>query len=100
VSPVHADLKEGVNRDGILVPQQAVSRNPHGDATVLVIGDGDKAELRIIRTGEAVGDQWVVIGGLTAGERVIVDGPQGIRPGTVVQPVAAGEATAKDKQKS
>ena len=93
---VHAELLEGINRNGILVPQQAVSRNTHGDATVLVVGDGNKAELRVIETGPAVDDQWVVIGGLKAGEQVIVDGLQNVRPGAAIRPVAAGDvATAK-----
>jgi membrane fusion protein, multidrug efflux system len=95
---VHAELEEGVNRNGMLVPQQAVSRNTHGDATVLVIGDGNKAELRVITAGPAVGDQWVVTRGLKPGDRVIVDGLQKVRPGTAVQAVAAGTATANAKQ--
>ena len=96
----HAEIDEGVNRNGILVPQQAISRNPHGDAVVLVLGDGNKAETRTLATGPAVGDQWVVTGGLKPGERVIVDGLQKVRPGTVVQPVAAGSAVAGDLRSS
>ena len=87
---VHAALVEGINRNGILVPQQAVSRNTHGDGTVLVVGEGDKAELRIVETGPAVNDQWVVTAGLKAGEQVIVDGLQNARPGAMVRPVPAG----------
>jgi membrane fusion protein (multidrug efflux system) len=45
-----------------------------------------------------VGDQWVVTGGLKAGERVIVDGLQKVRPGMTVQPVAAGSTVANAKQ--
>lgn len=88
---VHAELQEGINRGGMLVPQQAVSRNTHGDATVLAVGDDNKAELRILTTGPAVGDHWVVTGGLKPGERVIIDGRQKVRPGMVVQ-------TANSKQ--
>jgi membrane fusion protein (multidrug efflux system) len=95
---VHAEIEEDVNSNGILVPQQAVSRNPHGDATVLVVGDGNKAEPRILATGPAVGDQWVVTGGLKAGERVIVDGLQKVRPGMTVRPVVAGAPVANAKQ--
>jgi membrane fusion protein, multidrug efflux system len=91
---VHAALLEGVNRNGILVPQQAVSRNTHGDATVLVVGDGNKAELRVVQTGPAVDDEWVVTGGLKAGERVIVDGLQSVHPGAAVRPVPAGPVAA------
>ena len=85
---VHAEVEEGVNRRGIFVPQPAVSRNPRGEALVLVVGDGNKAEPRVISTGPAVRDQWVVTDGLKPGERVIVDGLQSVRPGMVVQPVA------------
>jgi membrane fusion protein, multidrug efflux system len=95
---VHAEIEEGVNRQGILVPQQAVSRNPHGDAVVLVVGDGNKAEARTLTTGPAVGDQWVITGGLKLGERVIVDGLQKVRPGITVAPVAAGSTVADAKQ--
>jgi membrane fusion protein, multidrug efflux system len=87
---VHAALVEGVNRNGMLVPQQAVSRNTHGDATVLVVGEGDKAELRVVETGPAIDDQWVIAAGLQPGERVIVDGLQNVRPGAAVRPVPAG----------
>jgi membrane fusion protein, multidrug efflux system len=97
---VHAELQEGVNRNGILVPQQAVTRNTHGDPTLLVVGDGNKAELRIIQTDQAVSDQWVVTAGLKAGERVIVDGLQNVRPGTEVRPAGPGEAAATDAKKS
>ena len=95
---VHAEIEEGVNDNGILVPQQALSRNPHGDGVVMVVGDGNNAEPRIVATGPAVGDQWVVIGGLKAGDRVIVDGLQKVRPGMPVQPVAAGSTVADNKQ--
>ena len=95
---VHAEIEEGVNRQGILVPQQAVSRNPHGDAVVLVVGDGNKAEARTLTTGPAVGDQWVITGGLKPGERVIIDGLQKVRPGMRVAPVAAGSTIADAKQ--
>ena len=97
---VHANLQEGVNRNGITIPQQAVSRNTHGDATVLVIGDDNKVSLRVIQTGQAVGDQWIVTGGLSAGERVIIDGLQNIRPGATVQPVEAGAPLAAVNKKS
>jgi membrane fusion protein (multidrug efflux system) len=94
---VHAALIEGVNRNGILVPQQGVSRNTHGDAIVLLVGDSDKAELRIVQTGPAIGDQWVITAGLKPGERVIVDGQENVRPGIAVRPVPAGTvAVAKE----
>ena len=86
---VHAAVIEGINRNGILVPQQAISRNTHGDATVLVVGEDDKAELRVIETGPAIEDKWVVTSGLRPGEQVIVDGLQNARSGAAVRPVPA-----------
>ena len=86
---VHAAVIEGINRNGILVPQQAISRNTHGDATVLVVGEDDKAELRVIETGPAIKDKWVVTSGLRPGEQVIVDGLQNARSGAAVRPVPA-----------
>lgn len=97
---VHATLQEGMDRNGVLIPQQAVSRNTHGDATVLLIRDGDKASLRIIQTGQAIGDKWIVTAGLHAGERVIVDGLQNIRPGDVVRPIAVEDAAVGADNKS
>jgi membrane fusion protein (multidrug efflux system) len=85
---VHAVLSQGVHQNGIVVPQQAVSRNTHGDATVLLVGPGNKVVLQVIQTGAAVDNQWVVTGGLQAGDRVIVDGLTGLDPGATVTPAA------------
>ncbi len=82
---VRARLQEGVNDQGLLVPQQGVSHNTHGDATVLVVDKANRAVLKIVQTSRAIGDKWVVTGGLTAGDKVIVDGLQNVRPGAVVQ---------------
>jgi membrane fusion protein (multidrug efflux system) len=82
---VRARLQEGVNDQGLLVPQQGVSHNTHGDATVLVVDKDNKAALKIVQTSRAVGDQWVVTGGVAAGDKVIVDGLQKVQPGAVVQ---------------
>lgn len=92
---VRAEIEEGVNRNAILLPQPAVSRNTHGDATVLVVGADNKVAQRIIQTGAAIGNKWVVTGGLKAGEKVVVDGIQNARPGSVVDPVAPLADSAK-----
>ena len=83
---VHAGIEEGIDLKGILVPQQAVSHNTHGDATVLVVGQDNVAALRVIQTGPAIGGNWVVTGGLQPGERVIVDGLQNVQAGAAVAP--------------
>jgi membrane fusion protein (multidrug efflux system) len=92
---VHAQIAEGVNRSGIVAPQQAITRNTHGDAVALVLGAGNRAEPRVLVTGPAVGDQWVITSGLKAGDKVIVDGLQKVRPGMKVQPVSAVAAATQ-----
>lgn len=89
---VHAAVNEGSDPNSILVPQQAVSHNQHGDPTVLVLGEGNKVELKIIQTGQTVGTDWVVTGGLKAGDKVIVEGLLSATPGATVSPT---DETAK-----
>lgn len=72
---------------GMLVPQQAVTRNNQGDA-VLVVGADNKPERRAVKLGSAQGAQWIVLDGLKAGDRVIVEGFQKMAvPGAPVNPV-------------
>jgi membrane fusion protein (multidrug efflux system) len=77
---VRAELQEGTDEKAIVVPQQAVSHNPHGDPTVLVVGADGNAALRTIVTSRALGDKWVVTSGLAEGEQVIVDNLQQVKP--------------------
>lgn len=84
---VRARVEQTVNERGITVPQQAVVRTPEG-ATVFVVGSGGIVTVRPIKTGSARGDSWVVTEGLQAGDQVIVEGLQKIKPGAVVKPVS------------
>ena len=86
---VRARLEEGTNPDAILIPQAVVSRNARGDATVMVVDAGRKAELRTIQASRAIGDRWLVTGGLEPGDQIISNNLQKIQPGTPVNPVAA-----------
>lgn len=72
---------------GILIPQQAVTRSSQGD-TVMVVAEG-KVTPRPVKLGGARGNEWVVLGGLQAGEQVMADGFQKIAmaPKSPVQPV-------------
>ena len=83
---VRARLDEGVIPTALLVPQVAVTRNPRGEATALVIGADNKVALKNITTGKALNDQWQVLSGLSAGDRVVVSGVQKIKPGEAVEP--------------
>jgi membrane fusion protein (multidrug efflux system) len=84
---VRGIVQEGVCEQAILVPQRGVSRNPKGEAMVMVVGAEEKVETRIIKVSRTVGDNWLVSEGLKAGDRVILEGIQKARPGTPVKAV-------------
>jgi membrane fusion protein (multidrug efflux system) len=90
---VHARVEEGVSEQAILVPQQGVTRNQRGEPTALVVGGSDnKVELRTLKVDRVIGDKWLVTDGLKAGDRVIVEGLQKVKPGIPVRTVATGNA--------
>jgi membrane fusion protein, multidrug efflux system len=78
---VRAILEEGVIEDALLVPQQGVTRDPRGDAIALVVTKEGKVESRTLDVDRSHGDQWLVSGGIAAGEQVIVEGLQKVMPG-------------------
>lgn len=84
---VRAVVQEGVKKQAILVPQQAVSRDPKGNPFVLIVDAASRVQLRILMLDRAIGDQWLVTSGLTPGEKVIVEGMQKAAPGTLVKAV-------------
>ena len=83
---VRAVLGKGVANAGMLIPQAAVSRDPTGNATVMVVGAKGAAEPRQITTSQTIGDKWLVTSGLKPGDKVIVEGLQKVRPGAPVKP--------------
>jgi membrane fusion protein (multidrug efflux system) len=91
---VRAVLEEGVSEQAILVPQRGVTRNPAGNAMVMLVGAEEKVEPRQIKVARTVGDNWLVSEGLKAGDRVILEGLQKARPGTAVIAVAFGAPAA------
>lgn len=90
---VRARLEEGTTPDAILVPQLAVTRNSKGEPTAMVVGAESKVELRVLETPRAVGNQWMVTSGLKAGDQLIINNLQKIRPGAPVK-VAAPDSAA------
>ncbi len=81
--------------NAMLVPQQAVTRGTAGD-TVLVLGADRVPAQRSVQLAGARGHNWIVVSGLQAGEQVVVDGFQKIRPKSPVSPVPwSGGAAAK-----
>ena len=91
---VRALIGSGVRQDALLVPQQGIARDPKGHTTAMVVGADGKAEARAVEVSNAVGDRWLVEGGLVAGDKVIVEGLQKVRPGAPVQPTEAGTEPA------
>lgn len=89
---VRARLEEGTTPDAILVPQLAVTRNSKGEPTAMVIGAESKVELRVLETPRAVGNQWLVTSGLKAGDQLIINNLQKIRPGAPVKVAADAPA--------
>jgi membrane fusion protein (multidrug efflux system) len=84
---VRAVLEEGVREQAVLVPQQGVTRDSKGNATALLVNVEGKVEARVLNASRTVGDQWLVDEGIQAGERVIVEGVQKVRPGGAVNAV-------------
>ena len=91
---VRAVLEEGVSEQAILVPQRGVTRNPAGNAMVMLVGNEEKVEPRVIKVIQTVGENWLVSEGLKAGDRVILEGLQKARPGTPVKAVPFGSNAA------
>ena len=83
---VRVRLEQAEATAGILLPQQAVTRGSTGDTVMVVASDG-KVMPRPVKIGSAQGGQWVILEGLAAGEQVMVDGFQKLRPNTPVKPV-------------
>ncbi len=92
---VRAVVPEGVDNEAILVPQQAVSRDPKGNPLVLLANQEDTVEQRPITVDRAIGNQWLVTSGLSPGDRIIVEGIQNVRPGSPVRTVPAADTDIK-----
>lgn len=94
---VRAVIVEGVKNDAILAPQRGVSRNIKGQATAMVVNNEGKVEARVLQAGRTIGANWLIEKGLSAGDQVIVEGLQKIRPGAAVQAVAAQSAATNSQ---
>lgn len=86
---VRARIEEGVNERAMLVPQIGVTHDQKGAATALVVGADGKVVPRTLVTAGTRGADWVVDGGLEAGDRVIVQGTEKVHPGMQVKAVPA-----------
>ncbi|MPV55263.1 efflux RND transporter periplasmic adaptor subunit [Burkholderia sp. HI2761] len=93
---VRARIEEGVNENAFLVPQIGVTHDQKGQAVALVVTAANKVEMRPLTTTGTYGQNWIVEGGLQAGDHVIVQGVDKVRPGATVKTVAAQLAPAAD----
>ncbi|MGC8906936.1 MAG: efflux RND transporter periplasmic adaptor subunit [Desulfomonilaceae bacterium] len=90
---VRAQVKEGINEKAILVPQQAVFRDPKGNPFAYVLDAENRVQQRMLAIDRAVRDRWLISEGLEEGDRVVVEGLQRIRPGMMVR--VASDASAQ-----
>ena len=84
-----AVLPTGIASGALLIPQQAVTRDATGRASVLVVQDREGQKIAVQRTvqlAQAVGNQWLVESGVQAGDMVVVEGFQRFKPGDRVDP--------------
>ncbi|MEE4149228.1 efflux RND transporter periplasmic adaptor subunit [Pseudomonas viridiflava] len=101
---VRAVLEEGFKEQGLLVPQQAVSRDSTGKPMAYVVGKDNTLERRKLTTDRAIGDQWLISSGLNVGDQLVVDGQQRASAGVKVKTVpwkpqsVAAVATPSDLQ--
>jgi membrane fusion protein (multidrug efflux system) len=89
---VRTVIQEGIVDRAILVPQEGVSRDPKGNPVALIVDGEDKVQQRMIKIDRAIGNKWLITSGLKAGDRVIVEGVQKVRPGVSVKAVTVKPA--------
>jgi membrane fusion protein (multidrug efflux system) len=90
---VRGRMEEAVDTQAIMVPERGIVRGAGGMPSALVVGADDKVEARPLQLGQAVGDKWIVLSGLKAGDRVIVDGVLKVMPGAPAKPVPFAAAS-------
>lgn len=82
-----ASFAQAIDRQAFLVPQAGLSRDPRGNATVWVVGPGNRAVARAVVATRTEGASWVVTQGLAPGDKVIVQGTANLRPDAEIRPV-------------
>lgn len=97
---VRAIVKEGTKEDAILVPQQAVTRDPKGNPIAFIVNSQNTVEPRSLSIDRAMGDKWLVTSGLEPEEKVIVEGLIKVRPGVQVRAVPVEEQEKQQKRGS
>ncbi|WP_323028745.1 efflux RND transporter periplasmic adaptor subunit [Castellaniella defragrans] len=83
---VRVRLVQGVDQQALVVPEQAIQRASDGNSTVVLIKDG-KATFTPIQVGPHTDKGYIVYQGIQAGDQLMVEGFQKVRPGAPVQPI-------------
>lgn len=86
---VHVTIPQGINSNGILAPQESISRDTRGRPFVYIVNAENLIEQRMISTGQMHGDKWIVYEGLNEGDQIVISGLQNIREGSRVTPIEA-----------
>ena len=89
---VRVQIEQGIDQDAIAIPQQAVRRNAGGGSEVFLVDSDNRVSVKPVRTGSIQDGTWLILDGLKAGDRVVVDGFQKFAAGDRVAPVDWREA--------
>ncbi|MBM7454791.1 membrane fusion protein (multidrug efflux system) [Oceanisphaera litoralis] len=92
---LRAQLGQGERDHALLVPQQGIARDPKGNTSALVVNADNQVEQRSVVVSRTLGDQWLLESGLVAGDKVIIEGLQKVRPGAEVRVVEAERTLAR-----
>jgi len=87
---IRVQLDQAHDANGITVPQRAVQRDAAGKAIVLLVDAQGQVEERQVEVDGVRGNRWIVQRGLSAGERVIIEGLQHVQPGMAVTAQESG----------
>ncbi len=82
---VRVRLEQAVDKQGISVPQRAITRDSAGIPMVLLLNDEQVVSQQPVELGAVIEDRWIVSSGLKPGDRIVVEGLQHARPGEKVQ---------------
>jgi membrane fusion protein (multidrug efflux system) len=93
---VRAIVETGVNNNAILADQRGVTWDAKGNSTALVVTADNIVEQHIITVSQAIGDKWLVVRGLNAGDRLIVEGVSKVRNGNKVMPANASSGLSSE----
>lgn len=81
---VRVVVKGLIRPEAITVPERAISQGPNG-TFVYIVDEQGTARARPVTTSQTAGGRWAVDSGVSAGDRVIVEGLPKVRPNAPVK---------------